>query len=74
MNDLFDTFPHADRQQIRQLIKNALKEKSQNKPPANSRKLFKALRTVLSANDTDDDSDNYDDDQDDDSYEQDEKD
>ncbi len=69
MNEFFDTYPAADRQQIRQLIKNALKEKSQNKPPVSARKLFKVLRTALSASA---DEVDYNDDQNDD-YEYSEK-
>lgn len=36
--------PSLDRQHLRQLIRQAQKEASQNKPPAASRKLFKYLR------------------------------
>jgi len=43
-----DLFPHTDRQQLRQLIRSALKEKSQQKPPAHSRKLFRFLRDTVS--------------------------
>lgn len=39
-------YPSADIQHIRQLIRNAQKEQSQNKPPAASRKLFKYLREL----------------------------
>ena len=38
--------PAADVQHLRQLIRNAQKEHSQNKPPASARKLFKYLREV----------------------------
>lgn len=40
-------FPELDRQQIRQLIRDAKKEQAENKPPAASRKLFKYLKTLL---------------------------
>ncbi|WP_355660831.1 ribosome biogenesis factor YjgA [Halomonas salifodinae] len=37
-------FPDADRQALRQLIRNAQRERDANKPPASSRKLFKLIR------------------------------
>lgn len=37
----------ADRQKIRQLVKNAVKEKQQEKAPANARKLFKYIREIM---------------------------
>lgn len=39
-------YHEADRQHLRQLIRNARKEASQNKPPASSRKLFKYIRDL----------------------------
>lgn len=45
--EFFDTFPFADRQQIRQVSKNAQTERAKNKPPTNARKLFKLLRETL---------------------------
>ncbi|MFG6666770.1 ribosome biogenesis factor YjgA [Halomonas sp. HNIBRBA4712] len=39
--------PSADRQVIRQLVRNARKEREQEKPPASARKLFKHLRETL---------------------------
>lgn len=38
---------NADRQMLRQLIRNAQKERSQQKAPAASRKLFKVLREAF---------------------------
>jgi len=38
--------PGADRQQIRQLIRNALKERDGGKPPVSQRLLFKLLRSL----------------------------
>lgn len=38
--------PTADIQHMRQLVRNAQKEATQNKPPAAARKLFKYLREV----------------------------
>jgi len=39
--------PDADRQTLRQLIRNAQREREQDKPPTSSRKLFKHLRETL---------------------------
>ena len=44
LGDVLEEFPHLNRQEIRTLIRQALKEKAQKKPPAASRKLFKYLR------------------------------
>ena len=51
MGEFFDACPTADRQQVRQLTKNAQKEKTQNNPPASARKLFKLLRDSLNSED-----------------------
>lgn len=39
-------YPDADRQTIRQLVRQAQKEAAENKPPAAARKLFKMIRQV----------------------------
>ncbi|MBD9479759.1 ribosome biogenesis factor YjgA [Pseudoxanthomonas sp. PXM02] len=56
--DLLDAFPTADRQKLRQLVRNALDEKAKNKPPRAFRELFRELRELLAdasaADDTDD--------------------
>ncbi|MDC8803380.1 ribosome biogenesis factor YjgA [Halomonas pacifica] len=39
-------FPDADRQALRQLIRNAQRERAAGKPPASSRKLFKLIRDI----------------------------
>lgn len=39
-------YPTADRQHLRQLIRNAQKEQQQNKPPAGARKLFRYIRDL----------------------------
>lgn len=39
-------YPAADRQTIRQLVRQAHKEATENKPPAASRKLFKMIRQL----------------------------
>lgn len=44
ISDLLNTYPELDRQHLRQLIRQAKKEASQNKPPSASRKIFKYLR------------------------------
>lgn len=47
-NDALSTFfnehPSADHQQLRNLLREAGKEKANNKPPTNQRKLFRYLR------------------------------
>jgi len=48
-----DKYPHADRQQLRQLQRNAMQEKERNKPPKSARLLFKVVRDAV--NHTDDD-------------------
>ena len=48
---LLDDFPTADRQKLRQLVRNALDEKAKNKPPRAFRELFREVREVLSAAD-----------------------
>ncbi|MBX2884665.1 MAG: DUF615 domain-containing protein [Granulosicoccus sp.] len=42
-----DEFKHADRQQIRQLQRQALKERSTQKPPSAARQLFRTLRDTI---------------------------
>lgn len=39
-----DEFPEVDRQALRQLIRNAHREREQGKPPTNARRLFKLIR------------------------------
>jgi len=50
LGDFFKLFPRADRQQLRHLVRAAKTEKSQQKPPAHARKLFKLLRDTMNAN------------------------
>ena len=45
--ELLTEFPQADRQQLRQLARNALEERKRNKPPRAFRELFKLLRETL---------------------------
>jgi len=44
LESVLTEFPHLNRQEIRQLIRQAIKEKQQQKPPAASRKLFNYLK------------------------------
>jgi len=47
LNDFLLEYPHADRQQLRQLARNAREEKLRNKPPHAYRELFRALRELM---------------------------
>ena len=53
--ELVAEFPHADRQHLRQLARNAHQEKLRNKPPHAYRELFRELRELMAhgADDTD---------------------
>lgn len=46
VEEVMSKYPQADRQHLRQLVMQADKEKSRNKPPAAARKLFKYLREL----------------------------
>ena len=46
INEIMEEIPHADRQYLRQLSRNAQKEKQQNKPPVAFRQIFKYLRDL----------------------------
>ena len=45
--ELLAEHPDADRQQLRQLLRNAQKEQKLNKPPKSARELFKYLRDSI---------------------------
>ena len=47
LNELLVEFPHADRQHLRQLARNAREEKLRNKPPHAYRELFRELRELM---------------------------
>jgi ribosome-associated protein len=47
LNDFLLEYPHADRQHLRQLARNAREEKLRNKPPHAYRELFRALRDLM---------------------------
>jgi len=46
VQDFIEAHPFADRTRLRQLIRQAQKEKAQNKPPKSARELFKYIREV----------------------------
>ena len=48
---LLNEYPHADRQHLRQLIRNTLDERKRNKPPHAFRDLFRQLRELLAQDD-----------------------
>ncbi|MCL6714094.1 ribosome-associated protein [Pseudomonas sp. R2.Fl] len=45
--ELLEEFPQADRQRLRQLIRNAGEERAKNKPPHAFRELFREVRELL---------------------------
>jgi ribosome-associated protein len=47
LSELLAEHPHADRQHLRQLARNAHQEKLKNKPPHAFRELFRELRDLL---------------------------
>lgn len=49
LDAFFDAHPQADRQHLRQLVRNARLELAKGKPPKNSRALFRALRETMQA-------------------------
>ncbi|MGY0798128.1 ribosome biogenesis factor YjgA [Lysobacter sp. A286] len=65
LGELLDLHPDADRQGLRQLVRNTLEERKRNKPPRAFRELFRQLRAMMLADDAaredapvaDDDSD-----------------
>lgn len=44
--EVLETFPGADRTHVRQLVREAHKEKQQNKPPRAARTLFRYMRSL----------------------------
>ncbi|MFT3755638.1 MAG: ribosome biogenesis factor YjgA [Pseudoxanthomonas sp.] len=52
--ELLGEYPTADRQKLRQLIRNANDEKVKNKPPRAFRELFQEVRGLLAASDDSD--------------------
>jgi len=47
INNFIEQYPQADRHHLRQLVRNAQKEKKNNKPPAAYRQIFKYIREVV---------------------------
>lgn len=47
LEDLLNEAPNADRQHLRQLIRQSMKETQLNKPPKSAREIFKYLKTLL---------------------------
>ncbi len=47
LGKFIEQFPLTDRQQLRQLVRGAQKEATQNKPPSNARKLFRLVRDTI---------------------------
>ena len=47
LTELLAEHPNADRQRLRQLVRNAAEEKAKNKPPHSYRELFRELRDLL---------------------------
>lgn len=47
LTQLLDEYPHADRQQLRTLVRNAQAEKARNKPPRAFREIFQVLRALM---------------------------
>lgn len=50
--ELLNTYPHADRQQLRQLVAKARKERDAGLPPTVARALFRELRKLLASEET----------------------
>ena len=48
LGELLAEFPQADRQTLRQLVRNAIEERARNRPPKAFRELFRELRDLLS--------------------------
>ena len=50
--ELLDAHPGADRQRLRQLVRNTVEERARNKPPHAFREMFRELRELLAQDDT----------------------
>ncbi len=46
LEQLLEEFPHADRQHLRQLMRNAQREAAKQKPPKSAREIFRYLRDL----------------------------
>lgn len=47
LSELLEEQPQADRQHLRQLVRNARDERLKNKPPRSARELFRSLRELF---------------------------
>jgi len=47
LQEILEQWPHADPSYLRQLRRNAIKEKEANKPPKNFRAIFQALKELM---------------------------
>ncbi|RZZ82768.1 DUF615 domain-containing protein [Pseudoxanthomonas winnipegensis] len=54
LTQLVDAFPDADRQRLRQLVRNVAEERKKNKPPASYRELYREIRGLIDAADAND--------------------
>ncbi len=52
LTQLLAEHPQADRQRLRQLVRNAIDERAKNKPPHGYRELFRELRELLAGAET----------------------
>jgi ribosome-associated protein len=52
VNELVAGFPGADRQKLRQLVRDGRRERDAGRPPRAARELFKTLRDLLSSGET----------------------
>lgn len=52
--ELLQAHPDADRQRLRQLVRNTIEERKRNKPPRSHRELFRELRELLGRGQPDD--------------------
>lgn len=47
INELLEQYPHCDRGRLRQLVRNAQKEKQMQKPPKSARQIFSYLKEMV---------------------------
>jgi ribosome-associated protein len=64
LTELLDEQPHADRQALRQLLRNAQKEAEVGKPPKSSRLLYRQLKALFRVEGESDDEPELEDDDD----------
>ncbi|MGZ8171861.1 MULTISPECIES: ribosome biogenesis factor YjgA [Methylobacter] len=63
LTELLDEQPHADRQLLRQLLRNAQKETEAGKPPKSSRLLYRQLKELFKVEGEPDDESEFEDEQ-----------